>query len=191
MRFLSIIALVAFVSCQVVTERPAVAPTAPLRSETPQRPPTEPELRVDNEAFGYSRKRLRFAISELKRLGLWRKLTDHLFVIDLGSRLGTQNVPEDQHLADASSTGTVEGDQMGALCDLMFYTTAIRHDLDRWRGFYAQGLAKEEPPTLEHYWVMLLAHELTHCLPRHHGEAAARRAEDQVRAAYEELGEKL
>ncbi|HYI45509.1 MAG TPA: hypothetical protein VE174_08660 [Actinomycetota bacterium] len=189
MRFLSIALLSVLVACQVNVGRPSVAPETPAASVTPQRPPTVPKVRVDNGAFGYSKHRLRFAIAELKRLGFWHELTDHLFVIDLGSRLGTANVPQDQHLADASSTGTVEGDQMGALCDLMFYTTAIRQDLDRWRGYYEQGLADEEPPTIEHYWVMLLAHELTHCLPRHHGEKAARRAEDRVRAAYEQRNE--
>lgn len=190
MRFLSIALLTLLVSCQGAIDRPSAAPEQPIRSEAPQRPPTEPELRVTNDAFGNSQERLRHAIAELKRLGFWHELTDHLFVIDLGSRLGTANVPKDQHLADANSTGTVEGDQMGALCDLMFFTTAIRQDLDRWRGYYEQGLADTEPPTMEHYWVMLLAHELTHCLPRKHGETAARRAEERVREAYEERGEK-
>jgi hypothetical protein len=186
MRFLSIGLLALLVSCQISIEPPPSRPPDPApRVDVPKRPATQPELIVRNEAFGNSKKRLAFAIDELKRLGFWNDLTGHLLVLKLGSRLGLENVPQDEHLADASSTGIVEGDEIGALCDLMFYATAIRNDLERIRAYYAQGLADAKPATLSHYWVAILAHELTHCLPRAHGESAARKAEDAVREAYE------
>ncbi|MEA2499201.1 MAG: hypothetical protein QOH26_1606 [Actinomycetota bacterium] len=189
MRFLSIALLVLLVSCQIKVEQPVAAPPKTERPDASQRPPTVPHLRVRNQAFGRSKERLAFGIKELKRLGFWHELTDHLFVLKLGSRLGLDDVPEDEHLADASSTGIVEDDDIGALCDLMFFSTAIRKDLERVRGYYAQGLVEETPPSLGHYWVIILGHELTHCLPQGHGEKAARATEKRIRAEYEARGE--
>jgi hypothetical protein len=185
MRFLSISLLLVLVSCSIEPGPASLGPSGFPRTEASKRPATRPEgPRVENEAFGNSHRRLERAIADLKRLGFWDRLTDHLFVLKLGSRLGTANLPEDGHLADASSTGIVEGEESGAYCDLMFYVTAIHQDLQRWRSFYRRGLVDKGPPSLTRFWAMLLAHELTHCLPRGHGEEAATRAEEEVRQAY-------
>ncbi|HWL66185.1 MAG TPA: hypothetical protein VNP73_09455 [Actinomycetota bacterium] len=180
--------LVLLGACNATPSDPNAAPRVPQTSRTSdraERKPTKPHPRVINGAFGFTERRIDRAIADLKRLGLWNRLTDHLYVLDIGSRLGTENVPEDRHLADAYSTGFVDEQDSGQLCDLMFYATAIKRDLRRWRGFYSQGLARHQPLPLGRYWTQLLAHELAHCLPGPHGESVAQAWEARVRRAYE------
>ncbi len=134
-------------------------------------------VRVQNEAFGPSARFVGRAVRDLKRLDLWGPLTDHLYVIEVGSRLGRDNIPRDGHLADAYITGLVEDKGAGALCDIMFFPTAITDDLARWRTYHASGYLEAPPPSLRQFWAALLAHELGHCMEGPRGERVAERWE--------------
>jgi hypothetical protein len=134
-------------------------------------------VRVRNDAFGPSVRFVGRAVRDLKRLDLWGPLTDHLYVIEVGSRLGRDNIPRDGHLADAYITGLVEEEGAGALCDIMFYPTAITDDLARWRTYHAGGYLEAPPPSLRQFWAALLAHELGHCMEGPRGERVAERWE--------------
>ena len=154
------------------------------RNVTPE-PEERPALgrkgpKVENVAFGRSHDHARRAVKDLKRLGLWKRLTDHLYAIRLGSRLGRDSVPDDGHLADAILTAQVDEEGHGSLCDIRFYPTAMRDDLVRWSLYYAQRLLPEPAPTLRQFWGAILAHELAHCLPEGRGEPAAGRWEERA-----------
>jgi hypothetical protein len=169
-------------------------PTIPVTriTSTPgsaERPPTEPRgpsrFRVEMEAKGGARPFLIRAEADLKRIGFWNDLTNHLYVLRIDSRVGRLNVPRDGHLADAYYTGTIDDRGAGELCDVMFFSTAITDDLERWRGFWAAGRIAEPPPSLQAFYSSLLAHELAHCRHGPRGEPEAvgweRRARDALR----------
>ena len=146
--------------------------------EPAERGITQPEgLIVQNVAQGGSRQLVATAIGDLKRERLWKRLTDHLYVVKIGSRLGRANVPEDGHLADVYLTAQIDDGVGGSLCDIMFFTTAMADDLDRWRTYNAQGLLDDPAPTRRQFWASILAHELAHCLDHGRGEPAAERWE--------------
>jgi hypothetical protein len=145
----------------------------PVEDAIKERGPTRIRARVENNAFGSSARLVRQAVKDLKRLHLWGPLTRHLYVIELGSRLGRDDVPRDGHLADAYITGVVEEEGAGALCDIMFFPTAVTDDLARWRTYHANGYIEEPPPSLRQFWAGLLAHELGHCMEGPRGETVA------------------
>jgi|GEM_PF-2453375 hypothetical protein len=152
---------------------------SPAPSPTGDRP--ERDLKVWNEAVGKSRKRVRAAIRDLKRVGMWQKLIwKDLYVVQIQSRPGVQRVPEDGHLADASYHSYIDDDGSGSLCFILFYGRALKNDLDRWNSYAAQGIARYDPPTLEDYWAAVLAHELGHCHRGLRGEKVARRWESRA-----------
>jgi hypothetical protein len=148
-----------------------------------------PPAVVENDAFGRSRRSLNQAVRDLKKVKLWGPLTSDLYRIDLGSRLGHDDIPTDGHLADAYSTGVLEGDRKGALCDVMFYVEALRDDLRRWRRYHSDDRIIQAPPSKRHFWAMILAHELAHCLPERNGERAARSWESRAYKALMRLPE--
>lgn len=150
-----------------------------------ERGPTRIRVRVENNAFGSSARFVGRAVRDLKRLDLWVPLTRHLYVIELGSRLGRDDVPRDGHLADAYVTGLVEEEGAGALCDIMFFPTAVTDDLARWRTYYTDGLLEAPPPTLRQFWAALLAHELGHCMEGPRGERVAERWEHKALHRFE------
>jgi hypothetical protein len=157
---------------------PTSSPTRQARAVTGPRGP-----RVEVVAIGAGRRLVRRAVADLKRLGYWRRLTDHLVEVALGTRAGSVNIPDDGHLADAFLT--VDGEARGGRCDIRFYPAAIRRDLRRQAEFHADGYLDEPPATLREFWVSILAHELAHCLPhsnffRQRGEPTARRWEQRV-----------
>lgn len=135
------------------------------------------------EATGVIRDRLQTAISDLKRIQVWSKLADRLYAIELDSRSGIANMPEDGHLADAYYTGILDGGGGGTVCDVMFFPSAVTADLARWRDYYARGLSADLPPTIRAFYGSLVAHELAHCRPGPRGEDVARAWEDRVRDA--------
>jgi hypothetical protein len=114
---------------------------------------------------------------------VWDKLTEHLYVIELDSRSGGANVPEDGHLADAYYTGIIDDGGGGPVCDVMFFPTAVAADLARWRDYFARGLAAEAPPSVRVFYGSLVAHELAHCKPGPRGEDVAMAWEERVRDA--------
>ena len=162
--------------------RPAMTP-APTTRESPEESPPRDTPRLILEATGRTRERLRVAISDLRSIGEWGELTDHLYAIELDSRSGSANAPEDGHLADAYFTGIVEDGGGGAVCDIMFFPAAVTADLVRWRSYYANGLTAEAPPTMRAFYGSLLAHELAHCRRGPRGEPVARSWEERVRRA--------
>lgn len=139
-----------------------------------------PGAAVDNDAVGRSRRFLALAVGDLKRVGLWRPLTADLDEIDLASQLGRDDIPTDGHLADAYATGVVKGQRGAVVCDVMFFVEALRDDLRRWRRYHADGRVVQAPPSERHFWAMILAHELAHCLPKGNGERAARQWESRA-----------
>lgn len=140
------------------------------------------------EAVGPAAARLRTAAIDLKDAGLWGRLTDHLYEIELDSRSGGANVPEDGHLADAYFTGTIDRRGGGPVCDVMFFPTAVAADLARWRDYYARGLVAEPPPSLRAFYGSLVAHELAHCRPGPRGEPVALAWEERARNALTAAG---
>ena len=155
---------------------PSVRPT--VGPEPAERGITQPEgTTVHNGAHGSSKRLVRMAIADLKRAGLWKPLTKHLYVIKVSSRLGRENVPEDGHLADAYLTAQIDDGVGGSLCDIMFFPTAMADDLARWRTYNAQGLLADPAPSRRQFWASILAHELAHCLDHGSGEDVAERWE--------------
>ena len=184
-----LVAVFVLVSCSGDQARPtreANRRRQPVEEGIMERGPTRIRARVENNAFGTSARLVQRAIRDLKRLDLWGPLTHHLYVIELGSRLGRDDVPRDGHLADAYVTGLVEEEGAGALCDIMFFPTAVTDDLARWRTYHANGYIDDPPPSLRQLWAGLLAHELGHCVEGPRGERVAekweRRAMDRFEA---------
>jgi hypothetical protein len=135
------------------------------------------------EAKGSARPLLIQAVADLKRIGFWDDLTAHLYVLRIDSRVGRLNVPRDGHLADAYYTGAIDDRGAGELCDVMFFSTAISDDLERWNGFWDAGRIAEPPPSLQDFYASLLAHELAHCRHGPRGEPEAVRWEQRAREA--------
>lgn len=166
-------------------EPPRPEAPSPTPLTRPSTAPTDRALSVIFEATGRTRARLKRAVADLKSVGLWRRLTHHLYLIELDSRSGGANVPEDGHLADAYFTGFADDGGGGAVCDIMFFPTAVSGDLARWRDYYGRGLVAERPPSLRTFYGSLLAHELAHCRRGPRGEAVARAWEERARVALE------
>jgi hypothetical protein len=155
---------------------PSVHPSE--ESQPSERGITRPDgTTVHNGAHGSSKRLVKVAIADLKRSGLWKPLTKHLYVIKVSSRLGRENVPEDGHLADAYLTAQIDDGVGGSLCDIMFFPTAMADDLARWRTYNAQGLLADPAPSRRQFWASILAHELAHCLDHGSGEDVAERWE--------------
>lgn len=179
-------------ACSAGDPSPDAAPSQEVAaSPTPEnRGITLPdELTLDNVAFGSSAQRVDRAIADLKKIDFWKRLTDHLYVVKFGSRLGRSNIPTDGHLADAFLTVQIDGDLGGPLCDVRFYPTAMKDDLERWRAYFAQGLLDDQPPSLRQFWASIMAHELSHCfVDGPNGERVAQRWEERALAAVRAAG---
>lgn len=111
------------------------------------------------------------AIADLKEVGLWRPLTEHLYRIEVLVRAGAGAVPEDGHLADARFTKTLIGSgtfdyPLGSYCIIRFYPTAMLSDLARWNSYYERGLTGLVPPSHRQFWASIVGHELSHCPQR-------------------------
>jgi hypothetical protein len=121
--------------------------------------------------MGGSRAEVTRAIADLKQVGFWRRLTVHLYRIDLVVKPGRASVPEDRHLADARfwratiAHGTYDY-PTGRFCGIRFFPAAMADDLYRWRSLYAQGLTGRPPPSERSFWAGILGHELSHCPDR-------------------------
>lgn len=183
---MTLLALTALLGNACVSPQTSAGPTT--SSRVPSRPEPSPtvvtgHVRVENEALGASKRFLARAIGDLKQLGFWHTLTDHLYVLHISSRPGLDRIPADGHLADAFLTGEVDKTKAGSLCDIMFFPDALTADLARYAGYYARGLLPDPTPTLREYWVSILGHELAHCLHHGRGEPTARRWEKKVLTA--------
>lgn len=129
-------------------------------------------MRLENDALGRSRRRIDVAVRDLQSVALWHALTDHLYVVQVQSRPGVHDVPDDGHLADALLQGYEDDAGAGGLCSIMFFPAAIRGSYRRvdvdpeTSGFQA--------PSQRHVWASILAHELGHCFRGAPGEDVAR-----------------
>jgi hypothetical protein len=124
-------------------------------------------------AAGGAVTRLHQAEHDLKQVGLWNRLTDHLYEVRVSVRPGRSDIPSDRHLADAYPSAVAKPGGFGSLCDIAFYPAAIAADLARWRRYYSEGRAGRPAATLRQYWGSILAHELAHCLGNGKGEPVA------------------
>lgn len=177
-------AVLLFGACSSESSPPrgeAAASPSPMHPDgaAAERGITQPDrIVVQNAAHGPSKRWVARAIEDLEKVRLWKRLTRHLYVIKIGSRLGRSSVPDDGHLADAYLTAQIDDDGVGgSLCDIMFFPTAMTDDLARWRTYHAQGLLADPAPTRRQFWATILAHELAHCLDHGKGEATAERWE--------------
>jgi hypothetical protein len=150
---------------------PAESPVVP----TPQAAPASVPVRIDLRATGRPQARLRAAIEMLRRVGMWRDLTGHLLVVQIGVRPGTTRLPEDGHLADAYPTGVFERGRTGSLCSIVFYPAAMQRELRRLETAGYESSARA-------LWPIVLAHELGHCGPdpARRGEGAAQAVEAEA-----------
>ena len=194
MRRLLIVGAIAAVlaSCTQDTSRPVESAPEPSRtagSSRADRPPTRPHRKVVLETTGEARTRIATAIDDLKTIGFWERLTGSLFEVQLDARSGRSNIPRDEHLADAYYTAKTEPNGGGTVCDIMFFSTSIAADLERWRSLYAEGRIDRPPPeSLRQYYGSLLAHELGHCQPGPRGEPEALSWEHRAVTALQEAG---
>jgi hypothetical protein len=140
-------------------------------------------VKVENDALGDSKQLVRRAINDLKDLGFWDDLTDHLYVLKISTRPGPDRIPDDKHLADAFLTGQIDETTAGSLCDLMFFPDAMVADLVRYDDYYNRGLLPDPTPTLRQFWASIVGHELGHCLDHGRGEPTAERWERKVLTA--------
>jgi hypothetical protein len=169
---------------------PASGPPAATGSSSP-RPPSKRAIThpkgvvVMVRATGGVATRMRRAEHDLKEVGLWSRLAEHLYEVRVSVRPGRSDIPSDRHLADAYPSAVAKPGGFGSLCDIAFYPAAIVADLTRWRRYYSQGRAGRPPATLRQYWGSILAHELAHCLGNGKGERVAdhweRVARDRLR----------
>lgn len=169
------------------TPQGAIRPPSPQPSATDRvgAAPRRATLRVENQALGKSRRRVASAVSALKRIRLWERLTRHLYIVRIGSRPGSMEIPDDGHLADAYLRGQIDDRGAGGVCDVMFYPRAMKDDLARAHDYYAQGLAGP-PPSLGDFWAAILAHELAHCLPYVNPKGLPRQAPEPLAEKWEE-----
>lgn len=160
-------------------------PHQPSASQSPSPKPTPVtgHVRVENQALGSSERLVTRAIHDLKALGFWDDLTDHLYVLKISSRPGRTRIPKDGHLADAFLTAQIDKRGAGSLCDILLFPQAMTDDLVRYENFYEQGLIADPTPTIRQFWVSILGHELAHCLHHGSGEPTAERWEKKVLAA--------
>jgi hypothetical protein len=136
-------------------------------------------VRLENDALGPSQQRVNQAVADLKAIGLWDDLTSHLYVVNIQSRPGTSNIPDDRHLADAFLTAQIDEQGSGGLCSIMFFPAAVRGEYAELLA-YAADHSTYEAPSLRDFWASILGHELGHCFKGQPGEDVARRWEDRV-----------
>jgi hypothetical protein len=170
---LTIVGLVA-AACSAAPDNPPLAHPPSPKGSPSKRTITRPNrAKVSFRATGKSARRLRQAERDLKTVGLWARLADHLYEVRVAVRPGRSDIPDDRHLADAYPSAVAAPGGYGSLCDIVFYPAAIEADLARWRRLHARGLLGAPPPNLQQYWGSILAHELGHCLGNGKGEAVA------------------
>lgn len=154
-----------------------------IRSRPRHRAPTRPRWFVLNEGLTRrDRHRIRQAVSDLKRLGFWKRLTDHLWQVRISTRPGEARIPQDGHLADAIYTFQQgRGSNLEPVCDIFFYSRAMTLDAERQAAAEAAGALEEPAPSLRQFWAVVLAHELAHCTGKgQKGEKHSTRWEERV-----------
>ncbi len=163
------------------------APPPVIELPPPPQPPAalnrksaaSPRVRVTIAGGPLTHPAMSAAVSEIKQLRLWGGMTEHLTRLRIRARPGERAVPQDRHLADSLYRPTRTD---GRYCRVTFYPRAMRDDLAKQRHYYSQDRLPAEPPTMDEFWVAILAHELTHCRDRisSRSEKVALRVERRV-----------
>lgn len=190
------VAVLLFAACDVnvdVSVEGSPTPSA-SREATPsdgtssERDATEAPLKVFNNAFDRSHRRVARAIRDLKTAGMWKKLiSERLYVLEIQSREGVARVPDDKHLADATLQGYIDDEGSGGRCYILFYPVAIERDLAVQQRGFELGFW-DEPPSVRQFWAAVLGHELGHCLDWDGGEPVAEKWEAQTLEALRAAG---
>ena len=132
---------------------------------------------LENQTLSaHTHRRMARGVADLKTLGLWDDLTDHLFVVRVTTREGLGSAPADGHLAQALLQRRYTEEGAGELCYIVFFTDAIARDLPLLAG----GVDRIDAGFIRRYWSSILAHELAHCLDGGSGEDVAREWERRV-----------
>ena len=160
---------------------------APNKDRKPlERRPTPPQGvgYVNAGLHGVDKAHIRRAVRDLKELGFWKELTEHVVRVRISSRPGEYRILEDGRLADSIMTTQVGGRFSGVWCDVLIYSTALVQDIAQQEIYWAEGRLAAPPPDLRDFWAVILAHELAHCSPRgQKGEAYSTIWEGRVLAA--------
>lgn len=188
--------LLGSVACDEGSERPSARAPGPTRipherkepeADKRRRKPAERKASRPNDAAVRNlaltpadRRRVDRAVSDLKDLGLWKRLTRPVEMVVIATRPGAERTPADGHLADAVRNVQV-GRRPGYVCDVMIYSQALADDVVRQGIYYDQGRLSAPPPTLRQFWAVILAHEIAHCSDAgQRGEAHSSRWERRV-----------
>ncbi len=176
------------VSVEEVPTPSASRDATPSEATPSEREATEAPLKVFNNAFDRSHRRVARAIRDLKTAGMWKKLiSERLYVIEIQSREGVARVPDDKHLADATLQGYIDDEGSGGRCYILFYPVAIERDLVAQQEGFELGFW-DEPPSLRQFWAAVLGHELGHCLDWDGGESVAEKWEARTLEALRAAG---
>jgi hypothetical protein len=182
--------LCVFLACDGAREPPGAAGGStsprPTATQVQQRSAERPRPKLQNEALGPSRRRVRRAVRDLKKVRVWHRLTRGLYIVQLQTDPGAGGVPEDGHLADARRDAVIDEEGSGSLCSVRIYPGAIKRELETLRQGYDRGVFGP-PPSLRVLWATVLAHELAHCRRWNAGEPYAAKWEERVRRRLERL----
>lgn len=166
------------VACEAAPPVIELAPPPQSPAAVNEKSPASPRARVTVAGGPLTHPAMSAAVAEIKRLHRWRRMTSHLTRLHIRARPGESAVPQDRHLADSLYRSTRRGE--GRVCRVTFYPRAMRDDLAKQRYYYSQDRLPVEPPTMDDFWVAILAHELTHCNDRMRTEKVALRVERRV-----------
>lgn len=197
-------------ACEEDRTNPQVADASPSASRDGPGPRRSPEKQKRSDAKGKNEKRSRKrgrthpprveitnlgltredrglvdqAVADLKELGFWRNLTEHVVHVKVATRPGLERIPEDGHLADAIQNAQLDP-RPGFVCDIIVFSDALANDVTNQLGYYLEGRISTRPPNLRQFWAVILAHEVGHCSPKgQKGEAHSTKWEQKVLGAF-------
>ena len=124
-------------------------------ASSPSASPTDPPLKVENNGLGASKRLIRLAIAELKRIDYWEQLTRDFYYLRFGTR--PDPVQNDDRISDIVAGGLVDESGSGASCDIYFYEGPMKQE---YREKKSRGLGWL---SLRHFWTSWLAHEIARC----------------------------
>jgi len=165
-------------ACEAAPPAIELVQPSPSPAAVKKKSPASPKPRVRIAGGPLTHPAMNAAVTEIKRLHRWRAMTSHLTRLNIRARPGKSAVPQDRHLADSlyRPTRRVEG----RFCRVTFYPRAMRDDLAKQRYYYSQDRLPVAPPTMDEFWVAILAHELAHCNDQMRTEKVALRVEHRV-----------
>ena len=158
-------------ACDRGTAAPETKPSPAGAGESSPAPVPSPSstpdlaLRLKNEATGESRRLLGRAIEDLRRLGYWKRLTDHLYSVWITVRPPSSEVPDDHYLAHSLVQPFAVGRHLGERCHINFYADAMQDETEQITEDAVGAGTEPSPDLVQTVWTSILAHERSHCLP--------------------------